>query len=115
MQIQINIDDNLEDSDKLGQIETEIGAALSRFSNQLTRLEIHLSDVNAGKSSGADKRCMLAARPAGQQPVAVTHRAATLGQACSGAVQKLKNLLESQFGRQTDHKGGATIRHGEQS
>jgi len=115
MQIQVNTDDNVKGSDELTRhVEAEIGAALSRFSDQLTRVEAHLSDENAGKSGGADKRCMLEARPAGKQPVAVTHHAATLGEACSGAAQKLKNLLESQFGRLDDRKGGASIRHSEQ-
>jgi hypothetical protein len=77
-----------------------------------------LGDENANKSGEADKRCMLEARPAGQQPVAVTHYAvthyaATLEDAISGAAQKLNNLLDSKFGRLSDHKGGATIRDGE--
>ena len=73
MQIQVNTDDNVKGNDELTRhVEAEIGAALSRFSDQLTRVEAHLSDENAGKSGGADKRCMLEARPAGKQPVAVT-------------------------------------------
>jgi hypothetical protein len=53
---------------------------------------------------------MLEARPAGQQPVAVTNHASTMDQAFSGALQKLQNLLESRFGRLDDRKGGDTIR-----
>jgi hypothetical protein len=115
MQILVNTDDNVEGNEELTRhVEAEIGAALSRFSDQLTRVEAHLSDESAGKSGGAGRRCVLEARPAGQQPVAVTHHAPTLGEACSGAAQKLKNLLESQFGRLDDRKRGASIRHGEQ-
>jgi hypothetical protein len=111
MQIQVNTDGNIEARDKLlHHVEAAIGTALSRFSDQITRVEVHLSDENADKSGGADKRCMLQARPAGQQPVAVTHHAATLDQACSGAAHKLQHLLESKFGQQGEHKGGATIR-----
>jgi ribosome-associated translation inhibitor RaiA len=116
MQIHINTDGNIEGRDKLlRHVETEIDTALSRFSDQITRVEVHLGDENADKSGGADKRCMLEARPAGQQPVAVTHHAATLDQACNGAAHKLQHLLESKFGRQDEHKGGATIRSTERN
>ena len=114
MQIQVHTDTNVEGGDRLlGHVETEINAALSRFSSRLTRVEVHLGDENADKSGEVDKRCMLEARPAGQQPVAVTHYAATVEEAIGGAAQKLNNLLESKFGRLDDHKGGASIRDGE--
>lgn len=76
----------------------------------ITRVQIHLGDENAGKSGAADKRCVMEARPAGRQPVAVTHKAATLEEACDGAAEKLGNLLESKFGRLDDRKGAASIR-----
>ncbi|MDG2112255.1 MAG: hypothetical protein P8N02_06540 [Actinomycetota bacterium] len=72
-----------------------------------------MGDENATKKGGDDKRCMLEARPAGQPPVAVTNHASTLDQACSGALQKLQNLLEHRFGRLDDNKGGDTIRQNE--
>ena len=110
MQIQINTDANVDGRDELTRwVEDEIGAALSRFSEQITRVEVHLGDENAGKSGDDDKRCMVEARPAGQAPVAVTYHASTLEEACGGAAQKLKNLLESKFGRLDDRKGGDTI------
>ncbi len=115
MQIQVNTDDNIEGRERLiGRVEAEVGATLARFSDQVTRVEVHLGDENAGKSGGADKRCRMEARPSGQQPVAVTHHAATLEEAYEGAAKKLRNLLESRFGRQHDHKGTASIRDNEQ-
>lgn len=114
MQIEVTTDRNVDGSDELiRQIEAEVEAALSRFSDQLTRVEVHLGDENAAKFGTADKRCMLEARPAGQQPVAVTNLAATLDEARRGALQKLENLLESKFGRRDHRKGGATIRRDE--
>jgi hypothetical protein len=41
--------------------------ALRRFASQITRVEVHVADVNAGKQGSADKRCMMEARPAGRQ------------------------------------------------
>jgi ribosome-associated translation inhibitor RaiA len=111
MQIQVNTDDNVEGRDELaGQVEAEVKATLSRFSDHITRVEIHLSDENAGKSGSADKRCLMEARPAGRQPIAVSHEGATLEEAYSGAAKKLRSSLERIFGRASDHKAGASNR-----
>ena len=42
--------------------------------------------------------------------MAVTHQAATLEEACGGVAKKLRNLLESTFGRLGGIKGAASIR-----
>lgn len=115
MQLQINTDNHIKGREALiHQVEAEVEATLGRFSDHLTRIEIHLGDENAGKSGTADKRCMMEARLAGQPPVVVTHHAATLGEACAGAAQKLKSLLDSRIGRQQDQKR-ATSSHGDDS
>jgi hypothetical protein len=114
MQIQVNTDNNIAGREDLArQVEAELHAALSRFSGRLTRVEVHLGDESAGTSSVADMRCTIEARPAGQQPVAVTHHADTLVEACRGAAKKLQKLLESRFGRLDGRKGGASIRQEE--
>nr|WP_211247216.1 hypothetical protein [Cryptosporangium arvum] len=93
------------------QIEAEVASVLARFSERLTRVEIHVSDENAAKSGGTDKRCLLEARPAGQPSVTVTHDAASVDEACTGALHKLATLLESKYGRWDNRKGGQSIRH----
>jgi hypothetical protein len=111
VQIQVNTDDNIEGQDELArQVEAEVSVTLSRFRDQITRVEIHLSDENAGRSGGLDKRCLMEARPAGRQPIAVSHEGATLEEAYSGAAKKVRSALESTLGRTSDHKGGASIR-----
>jgi hypothetical protein len=108
--IQVNTDDNIEGREALARrVEAEIKAALGRFEDRLTRVEVHLSDENAGKAGSDDKRCLIEARPAGLRPVAVSHRAATLEQAYAGAAGKLRNLLESTFGRLSDRRGAASV------
>ncbi|WP_199435045.1 HPF/RaiA family ribosome-associated protein [Qaidamihabitans albus] len=115
MRIQVNTDDNIDGDDALlRQVEAEISSTLSRFSEQVTRVEVHLGDENADRAGSTDKRCVLEARPAGRRPVAVTHHAPTIDEACHGATQKLKHLLESSFGRREDRKGHASIRGGQQ-
>ncbi len=101
MQIQINTDSNIEGNDELiQQVEAVVRDAVERFSAQITRVEAHISDKNSDKKFGADdKRCLLEARLAGLQPIAVSHEAATLQQAVDGAAEKLKRSIESTLGR----------------
>ncbi len=116
MQVEVSTDNNVDGSEELtGQVVSDVTATLSRFSERLTRVEVHLGDENADKGGAADKRCMIEARPAGQQPVAVTNHGATVEEACSGALRKLTSLLDSRFGRLDNRKGGATVRRAELS
>lgn len=103
MQIQINTDHNIEGREALADHVTGVvESALERFSDRISRVEVHLSDQNAEKSSPDDKRCMIEARIEGRQPTAVTHQAATLNQAVDGAAGKLKRSIESTLGRLDD-------------
>jgi ribosome-associated translation inhibitor RaiA len=101
MLIQINTDDNVNNSDaRADTLEAAIRNTLERFASQVTRVEVHLSDENGDKKSGsADIRCMLEARLAGLQPVAVTDSAATVAQAVDGAARKMRSSLDSILGR----------------
>jgi Sigma 54 modulation protein / S30EA ribosomal protein len=77
-----------------------VRGALDHFSNRITRVEVHLSDQNSDKKPGtADMRCLLEARLAGLQPIAVSHQATTLEQAIEGAAEKLKHSLDTVLGR----------------
>ena len=105
MKIQLNTDINIEGSDTLAaQVNATVASALERFSEHITRVEVHLSDENGRKSGQKDQRCMIEARLEGRQPVAVTDHAATLDQAVDGAAQKLANLLDNTLGRMHDHR-----------
>lgn len=105
MKIQLNTDVHIEGTEALAaHVSTTVAQALERFSEHVTRVEVHLSDENANKSGDHDKRCMLEARLEGRQPVAVTEHAATLHQAVSGAAHKMARLLDSTLGRLHDHR-----------
>ena len=105
MKIQLNTDVNIDGNEALAaQVSATLEQALERFSEHVTRVEVHLSDENAGKSGQQDQRCVLEARLEGRQPVAVTAHAATLEQAVHGAAQKLASLLSSTLGRLHDHR-----------
>ena len=105
MQIQIRTDHNIEGEEAMAAETTAVlEQALRRFSEHITRVEVHLSDENGAKNGQQDQRCMLEARLEGRQPVAVTEHAATLEQAVHGAAHKLAHLLDSTLGRLHDHR-----------
>lgn len=100
MHIQTNTDRNIAGSEGLAaQAQTVVESALARFSDQITRVEIHLSDENGARGGAEDKRCLMEARLEGRQPIAVTHQAPTVEQAMEGAADKLKRSIESTLGR----------------
>jgi ribosome-associated translation inhibitor RaiA len=106
MQIQINTDHNIEGHEALAaRVSGVIENALSRFSDRITRVEVHLSDENSDKKDGYDNmRCMIEARLEGFSPIAVTDQATTLDEAVDGAANKLVNLIETTLGRQHDQE-----------
>jgi ribosome-associated translation inhibitor RaiA len=109
MQIQINTDRNIEGHEALAaQAREAVESALSRISDHVTRVEVHLSDESSHKSTLNDKRCVMEARLEGRQPVAVTHHAATIDQAVDGAADKLTRLIESTLDRLNDQKSRRT-------
>jgi ribosome-associated translation inhibitor RaiA len=110
MQIQINSDRNVNADQAVStEVSGIVDRTLSRFSDDITRLEVHLSDENSAKKAGDDDmRCMIEARMTGQRPIAVTHQAATVGQAVSGAADKLSRMLESILGKRRDQRCRST-------
>lgn len=107
MQIHINTDRNIDGREALATyVSSEIEQALNRFSDNITRVEVHLSDENSDKKGGKDDlKCVIEARLEGRQPLAATHQATTLEQAFSGAANKLARLIESTLGRSGNQRG----------
>lgn len=105
MHIQINTDRNVEGHEKFSDhAKTIVEGVLNRFNDHITRIEVHISDVNSDKGGINDKRCLMEARLQNQQPVAVTEQAANPEQAIRGAAEKLKNMIESILGRRGNHR-----------
>jgi ribosome-associated translation inhibitor RaiA len=104
MQIQINTDHNIEGSEARDQWASGVVAsALGHHADQVTRVEVHLSDENAGKSGAEDKRCLMEARLVGRPPIAVTNHADSLDAAVNGAAHKLVRAIEHSIGRADKH------------
>ena len=105
MKVQINTDKNVEGSDRLETyFSGEIEKKLAIFEDKVTRIEVHFGDENSAKSVGVhDKRCLIEARPANMQPIAVTEHADSIEKAFHGALDKIKKVLKTTFDKQKVH------------
>ncbi|KTD71539.1 HPF/RaiA family ribosome-associated protein [Legionella tucsonensis] len=100
MQIQFNTDSHINGHQQLEKdVENQLLKALGRFDEHITRLEIHLGDENSHKSGQKDKRCLLEARLKNYQPIAVSDHAPSIQQAVTGAIDKLKRMLDGTLQR----------------
>lgn len=104
MQIQINADRHIEGSEARDQwARSVVEESLGHLAQHVTRVEVHLSDENAGKGGASDKRCLMEARLNGRPPIAVTNRAGSLDAAVNGAAEKLVHAMEHDLGRADKH------------
>jgi ribosome-associated translation inhibitor RaiA len=100
MQIQVHADSSVKAGQHLTEAaESAVEGAVHRWTRRITRVEVHLSDVNRNKGGADDKRCVMEARLGGLEPIVVTSTAATLPEAIDGAAAKLQKTLQSTLGR----------------
>ncbi len=115
MQVQLNTDRHFIGSDALSdRVSGDIEDALGRFGDRLTRIEVHINDVNGAKAGDRDIRCMLEARLKGLDPVAVTEQAESLDLSLAGAIDKLVSALDRRLGK-LDSKAAPAARGDETS
>jgi len=101
MQIQINtphfeLTPAIED-----HVREQVNHAVRHHADQVTRIEGHLRDDNAGKG-GVDKRCVLEVRLAGHQPLAVE----TVGEEIYGAIAEASGKLERAVANTVERRDG---------
>ncbi len=110
MQVHVNTDESVQGSEGLSRHASEtVKKILDRFGDEITRVELHLSDQNGPRGGEADKRCLIEARLAGHDPLAVSETAHSLHQAIDGAARKLRRSLESLYGRLEDTRRRASV------
>lgn len=101
MFVQINTDNRIEAKDVSGSVvEDRVRERLSRFADRLTRVEVHLRDVDGERNGGQGIEATLESRPAGRQPIVVNERAASADSAIAGALRKAVDILDRSFGKQ---------------
>ncbi len=100
MDIQFNTDSSVEGKQSLEVYMSEtISSALERYSDKITRIEVHVSDENGDKKAPNDKKCVLEARLKGLDPIAVTGAGDTIQMAVTSAINKIKAALDTALGK----------------
>ena len=95
MDFQFNTDNNIDGSQQVADsIESSLRDTLSRHTDQLTRLIVHVREETADRYTAT-----LEARIEGQQPQAVTGTGGSVDGAAMDAGDKMQRLLKSHFGK----------------
>jgi ribosomal subunit interface protein len=100
MKIQVNSNNTIAvDASLTRFVEGKVRRVLGRFTAKLTRVEVHLSDIDNRKTGQADKRCLIEVRPAGARPLSASAKATKMASAIDEAVSKMQRSLTTFFGR----------------
>ena len=100
MKVQINSDNRIEGREDLIQaVDARIRERLSRFERRLTRVEVHIRDVDGVRNGPRGVEAQIEARPAGERPLFVTHGDQAPDSAIAGALRKLVDLLDATFSK----------------
>ena len=105
MQILVNTDNTITGREDLEEhVRSTVESKLGRFSEHVTRIEVHLGDENSHKGGDGDLRCTMEARVEGLHPTAVTAHSDTVVKAVDGAVAKLRSALDTTLGKRGEHR-----------
>ncbi len=105
VQFQFNSDNRTDGAEPVARrIEEITRARLSRIEGRLTRIEVHVGDVN-GPRGGDDKRCVVEVRANGMAPIAAAEQGASVEGAVAAAADKVLAAFDRQIGKRTTRKG----------
>ena len=105
MLFQFNSDNVIDGHEGVAaRVEEIVRAKLDRVSDRLSRVEVHVGDVN-GPKDGDDIRCAVELRPNGMDPISATDQAANIEAAASSATAKALSAFDKRIGKLTDRKG----------
>jgi ribosome-associated translation inhibitor RaiA len=114
MHVQVNTSNGIDNKESLERWAADyLNEHLARFRQDITGIEVQLSDENKAVKGGAsDKRCMMEARITGREPIAVTNFGADQDLAFRGAAEKLERAIDHAFGKldRREHRDRETIR-----
>ena len=106
MLVQIKTDNHIDGNARLQDwVRTEVSESLERFTPQLTRAEVFLSDHNSHKGGQIDKQCTLEVHLARLEPIAVTKEADSIDAALTAALGALIHTLDARLDKQHAKKG----------
>src|SRR5215469_2085319 len=101
MKILVNSDSSIAMDARLAKyIVGEGSELLDRFSDRLTRVEIHVSDIDRGKTGKVDKRCLVEVRPTRMKPLVASAQTKDMKTAVNQAMRKMVRALNTTLGKQ---------------
>ncbi|MFN7177132.1 MAG: HPF/RaiA family ribosome-associated protein [Thermaurantiacus sp.] len=102
---QFNSSNNLDaGADIAERTEEQVRQRLRRVAGDITRAEVHASDVT-GQNGPRTFRVRMEVRPSFTGPVTVHHEAPRLDLAVAGACDKALTALQREQGKRTSRKG----------
>ncbi len=105
MQIQVNTDHNVKGGGLLIKyVEGLLNDSLDSFKDEVTRVEVHISDENSHKGGDDDLRCTMEARLRGMQPIAVTHHDENVDLAIAGAADRITRSVRKTIEKRREVK-----------
>lgn len=100
MNIEVRTDNHIENTARMiDYVRSQLSSEFGRFSEKITHIEVHFSDLNGDKGGDQDKKCMIEAKASGLHAIAVTHKAGNIDHALDGAIEKLHHSLEHAFAK----------------
>lgn len=104
MMINFNTDNNIEGSAEMSShFQETVQDILQRFEEDITRVEIHVKDVNGNKEGTPDKHCSLEARLKGFDPISTSAESTEVHHAVKQAADKMKLVLNKKFEKRNSH------------
>jgi ribosomal subunit interface protein len=95
MTIQVNTDNHIDGKENFtSYIKDLFSEKLKRFDSHLTRIEVHLSDENAGRGGSDDKKCNVEARIESHEPIFASATSNEMHIAINDALHKIKSGIE---------------------
>ena len=103
MTIQINTDNHIEGSQKMEDYYRErLETGLAHYTELITRLEVHVADLNADKGGDDDIQVRIEARIRGKEPVLVEAKHENQEAALSAAIDKIQGVMRKVKGKLLD-------------
>ena len=102
MQILLHADPHTDGSQRMSEhLNTVVQDTMARFTDHITRVEAHLSNVHSQAQHGSDNiHCTLEARLVGLDAIVVKDHASNTHQAIDGAVRKLQRAVGTELAKQ---------------
>ena len=109
--MQLNIDSqNLYLGKKIQEhVERQINFALGQFDSWITRLNVHLEDVNGEQKHGVDKQCRILVGIKGGKTIKIQEMDTSLIAAIDQAADRVGHAVAREIERRKDRKTSVKI------